>query len=352
MMIIYITLYCIILLLTKNIKISQKSNSFFENHYKRFSLINIFFIFLILTVFMGFREGIGKDYYSYRDIFIWANCNYDKYEGLENGYWLLNKGIGLVTNNPRIMFIVVALLINGTFLFAIQRNCSDFELAIMFYLGAGYYFYAMNIQRQYIAIGIIFASYKFLKQKKIMKFFMIIFLASLFHKSVLVMIILYFVLQGIDNRVFFILTPLLFALINRCQPIFIKILTISSYAHFFNDNDGFIKVRISWWNVFLSLFFFIICIIIHFIYKKDIMLEMKMIYINFWGYIFLSFLGDSITRVLLYLQISYFVVISMVPDLFEPISKKIVKKIIEIAILFLMMIIINVNNFVPYNWGF
>lgn len=64
---------------------------------------------------------------------------------------------------------------------------------VVFYSFPLFYFPSLSIMRQWVAISIIFFSYKYIEDKKILNFFLCILIAGLFHKTAFLLGILYFI---------------------------------------------------------------------------------------------------------------------------------------------------------------
>lgn len=195
----------------------------------RYSKICYGLSFLVSFLPSGLRYGIGTDYfYTYVPYFYWIGLGKREYS--EIGFNYLNKIIYNLSRDYRWLFFISAFI----FLFFIYKAIWDnseniFQSILLIFIGQSY-FYSMNLVRQAIAIAIVLYSYKFLKDKKIMKTLICILFASLFHNSALIMIpILWISFLEISN----VKKITIICFILCFQPIFAKfVLYIIEYTKY------------------------------------------------------------------------------------------------------------------------
>lgn len=260
---------------------------------------------IIACFFSSVRYGIGTDYKMYSNIF-YLNGNLSLAEAynwfdMEVGWLLLNKILYFIDGDSQILFIITSIIIISSFYLFIYkyRNEINIGLAIFIFMTL-IYIPSFNVIRQYLAIAISLFSYKYIFEKKIYKFLAVILLGTLFHKTVAVLIFIYYYhnipIKGIQKRIFLIIsliTVLIFYdkviyLISSISPSFNKFLRYSSY--------GGINIRIVDLLFIISL---IIVLIVYyrFIVNKDkefiLFLDMSFIYSIFS---FCSFFTDYAIR--------------------------------------------------------
>jgi hypothetical protein len=93
---------------------------------------------------------------------------------------------------------LVAIITMGLFTAGWMRYPSkNLAMTVYLFVTMGYFIYALNIQRQYIAMAVIMFGIKWLNEdwKDMPKFFACVIIASLFHTSALIMIPAYFLLR-------------------------------------------------------------------------------------------------------------------------------------------------------------
>ena len=152
-----------------------------------------FIAFLIPFLIMGLRYDVGTDYfYTYVPVFEKIR-SLGSVEGVESGYILLNKIVLIFTQDYAGIFLLTAGIFCGFIYKAIMDSSKDITLSLYILFTSTFFFYAMNVMRQSIVIAIFIYCIKFIKEKKMCKYIIIILLASLIHKIALIFIPVYFV---------------------------------------------------------------------------------------------------------------------------------------------------------------
>ncbi len=164
----------------------------YKNKNKKISIILYICSFITLLLFSGYREyllpenKIGTDYNYYIE---WFNSNIKLSYG-NFGFNIIIIFIRIFTLNYIPMFLISSFLILvGIYIYA-YKNTKYYELSILIFM-ASMMFVSFNIIRQWIACSVFLIAYKYLKEKDIKKYILLIFLASLFHSSALILILLY-----------------------------------------------------------------------------------------------------------------------------------------------------------------
>jgi hypothetical protein len=212
-------------------------------------------VFLLLSsipliLLMGMRDkSIGTDTIQYYTAFKnistsklgWLDYKETRYEV---GYYLLNKIVGLFTQNPQIFLFVVSIIIVAGILLFIYKNPINPFMSVMLFQTLYFYGNSFNLLRQYIAIAIAINSFSYIKERKILKASLIIILASTFHTSALcllpITIILWrFNINKINLKWFF----LGFSVISLCIPLIINLSVkliprYEFYLTYHSDYDG------------------------------------------------------------------------------------------------------------------
>ena len=166
-----------------------------------FKRIGIVIACMILVAITGLRYGIGTDYFAYQDIY---------YETL------LSKRIGseeigirvvaLVSaffsnsNNPELFFILCSCIFFGFTFYAIDKMSPNIILSTFLLIAAGFFFFYMNIMRQMLAASILLASLNFAAKKKTIPFLLLVALATSFHWSAIVFVVVWFI-PYFSNRI-------------------------------------------------------------------------------------------------------------------------------------------------------
>ena len=157
-----------------------------------FSMLCLAAVFLILFGLSALRQNVGNDYAKYVEFMHLINC--DSYVPTEIGFNLLVKLIYGLSGyeNYLLVFAVYAFVTVLVFLLAIYEQSDEFPLSFFLFMALGYYFQTFSTVRYYLALAIALYSMKFVLRKQWGRFLALVLLGSAFHKSLLVVIPLYF----------------------------------------------------------------------------------------------------------------------------------------------------------------
>ena len=161
-----------------------------------------------LTAFVGLRYNVGSDYSAY----VW---DYERF--LASSYSqiitskdpslkLLAKLGSLIYDSPTTMFMLAAIVFTLIYINSLYENSIHFSLAILLFFVCGTYLDSCGGVRQALAAAVIFSGFKYVKERQLLKYFLIILLACSFHSSAIVMLPLYLILSCPSqlNKVFWL----------------------------------------------------------------------------------------------------------------------------------------------------
>jgi len=152
--------------------------------------LTFLFVFAILAFFSAIRDGVGCDYDSYMMHIQKIQTGSSHY--MEIGFKWVCLLVAQINNNPRAVIIIFAIATCYFYLKSIWDQSDNKVLSVFIFLTWGYYFFTYNTIRNYFALALVLWSIKYLINKKYFKFIAIVIIASLFHKSALICIPLYF----------------------------------------------------------------------------------------------------------------------------------------------------------------
>ena len=179
-------------------------------------------IFLLLILFLVLRsDKVGIDNNNYKSIFQYCHdlnfIDVFSYERHEIGYKYYNKIISLIYYNFNFFMIITAILSMIGVYYFIKNNSKNYVYSLLIFITFNFYGFFFGIYRQVLAISILLCSLKFVKERQLKKFILTVFLASLFHKTALIFLIVYILpkikINDILVRVWILLT-LLFLIIK------------------------------------------------------------------------------------------------------------------------------------------
>lgn len=154
-----------------------------------------------LALFVGLADMFGGyDRYIYGAVFdsiadgVTNGMGYRYLPSLlfyEPGYSALSYVIALVTENRYVYIFIVTMLIYYCMYKAFEKNMTNYPLAMILFLGMVFYF-TFTYLRQVLAFSVAWLGVTYLIENKRWKFFLIVLLVALLHKSGIVFAALYF----------------------------------------------------------------------------------------------------------------------------------------------------------------
>lgn len=250
------------------------SSYIFRNNKKWICIISSAILWMLLA-FRNISMGLGDTenvYFPYfkmisdmnlKDIFLYQFMT-------DKGFYILMKIITIFTNNYQICIAILAI----PFIYFVMRQIYEYSENIIFSIiifVSLYYAYAFFLLRQVIAMGIIIYSYKYIKEKKIIKFIGMVIVAGLFHSTALIFLIAYpicnYIKPGYKNYFFIFIA---FILGKHMTDILLKIFSVipvfSRYAY--SIEKGFYNTTStpSVWGLIITL---LILVVSFYFYKKS-----------------------------------------------------------------------------------
>lgn len=156
-----------------------------------------FFVFIcvaILASVAGLRYYVGTDfggyYWGYTDYLQSLRDRISNWD--EPGMAVIAKIVSIFTDDGAYFIYVTAALTVALFVFTLSKNTKDFFFVVMLYIFVGCWSGCFNGVRQYLAAAILFAGHRFIYERKFIKYCIVIFLASSFHITALIMLPIYF----------------------------------------------------------------------------------------------------------------------------------------------------------------
>lgn len=142
----------------------------------------------IITLTAICRYNVGYDYGTYYNLIV--NESHELIWLLFSPLSALIAEIAIYYHSPQLLFIIFGIptyiLIFSTF----KKYSSRYALSVLMFLSLDY-FGTLSTIRQALAVAITFYAFRYVKEKKILKYSLFIALASLFHTSAIIAIIIY-----------------------------------------------------------------------------------------------------------------------------------------------------------------
>jgi len=148
----------------------------------------IVFIILLLSVLSGLRgESVGLDTVSYNQMFdLLKKGESLQYYVIEDTFRFIAQILLKIFHHNNWLFFLFALLSHGLIVFRFWdfRENSSFGIQIFCYY-CGFYFFSLNVMRQFCAVAFVFFGTRFLPKGGYFKFLLFLLVGVLFHKSAL-----------------------------------------------------------------------------------------------------------------------------------------------------------------------
>lgn len=150
----------------------------------------LFYIILVLLsllpyfLTMGLRYAIGTDYFNtYVPVFERAkNGNFTT----EIGFQLLMRLVLFFTEDPTGLFLLSACIIVGLTGKGIWECSALPWVSILLFAADRHFFISMNGMRQYMSLAVVMGGVRYIREKCLWKYMLVVLAASLFHMSILI----------------------------------------------------------------------------------------------------------------------------------------------------------------------
>lgn len=146
---------------------------------------------------------IGTDTPNYTQFFR-GSISLDNYifdPRVEFGYQLFEYFILHISKEYYVLFLVSSLIIIPSILYTIRKYSVNYLISVYIYISFSFYTLLFNTLRQAIAMAICMLGMYFFINKKIVPYFFIVFLASTFHISAWIMLVIYFLVHYINVKI-------------------------------------------------------------------------------------------------------------------------------------------------------
>lgn len=264
----YITIFGLSILL---FRFAEKSR------YKSAKPLLIIMAILLPCILSGLRDySIGHDVLVYGKPWFERACSYHAYidyvkkaneYSIGIGYATLNYIVSRFSNNMHVFLFVYQLLQMIILYYAIKPFEDKISIAFAFFVYYfAYYNISLNILRQILSMMIVLFSYRYIVEKKPIKFILIVLLAYSVHSTAIISLVLYPISWAINNpelkKIFKIVILVLCTIFTFGYQVIFKIMTslniisLERYSHYMTDDDvGGRYVRLIYWSVLLIIIF-------------------------------------------------------------------------------------------------
>lgn len=155
-----------------------------------------FLVSAMLTAVSGFRYFVGTDFAAYYNnrVTEWADVWNRLITLKEPGLRLFSFIAHKVYDNGQSLILLCAVFTVGLYCLTIYKYHVMYQISLLLFIFMGDWQGSFNAVRQYLAAAILFAGHRLIKDRKIIKYSILVFVAFLFHTSAIIMIVPYFLL--------------------------------------------------------------------------------------------------------------------------------------------------------------
>ena len=194
-------------------------------------------LFLIISITIpvligGLRYNVGTDYLSYKKIFEIGDAS-------NPGMYLIMSISKLLNGNPITIFFLYNL---ATIMFVyLSLNDIDKKMrpTVLFLYYFMFYTTTFNIVKQGLALSIILYSYKYIKQRKMLKWLVFSILATIFHASAIICIPLYFIISTKSKKARLMYIILAIIVLIMYEPMLAHLSSLPLFSHFAMYTDTY-----------------------------------------------------------------------------------------------------------------
>lgn len=318
-MILYITVAAVTVLLAAAV---QTVPVYGENKLSRQQALNglcLFSIFTVLFAVSACRLNVGNDYAKYVEFMhLIASDAYD-YVPTEIGFNALVTVLYDISGyeNFLLVFAVFAFFTILFFLKAMYEQSDSFGFSFFLFMAFGFYFHTFNTVRYYLALALALYGIRYVLKREWVKFILLVLLGATFHKSLLVVIPLYFLATLPWKKWQLMLMAVFCSTFFFLQDFYLKavVFLYPSYA-----DTEYLEGGISWFNILRCTGVLVLSLIYYKTAVKDHRRNRFYFYCNLGAlvlYVCCSFL-PIITRIGYYLNITQILfipaIIMKIPD--------------------------------------
>lgn len=212
----------------------------------------LFTIFTILFAVSACRMNVGNDYAKYVEFMHLIACDAYDYVPTEAGFNALVTILYEIAGgeNFLLVFAVFAFFTLWLFLKAMYEQSDSFGWSFFLFMAFGFYFSTFNTVRYYLALALALYGVKYVLRGEWGKFILLVLLGSLFHKSMLVVIPLYFLASLAWKKWQLVLMALFCTTFFFLQDFYLKAVVFLYPSY---EDTEYLEGGISWFNILRCL---------------------------------------------------------------------------------------------------
>ncbi|MCR5772053.1 MAG: EpsG family protein [Butyrivibrio sp.] len=327
-------------------KAEPESNGQYVYIYKGISrqhvlnIISMVSIFIMLFAVSALRLNVGNDYAKYTNFMhlIYSNAYVPTEIGFNILVWVIYFLSGY--ENYLLVFAIFAFITILLFLYAMNELSESFRWSFVMFMLLTYYFQTLSTVRYYLALGAALLALVYIKKGDWPRFIFVALLGACFHKSLLVILVLYPICCIKWKRWMVMTAGIMCLSFLFLQDYYLKLLLIVYPSY--KDTD-----LLEGGTSYIAIARCVVVLVFAFLYRDRIKdSKMNIIYVKcntlaLLLYVFCSFI-PVISRIGYYLTITQ---ILLVPAILESVEDETRKKIYK-----LVFLIVCILYFLIFMW--
>lgn len=170
--------------------------------------LHLFLSFILLFTFHAFKDwnylpDLGEYAMHFYDSGFYEFKEHLLYSRMEPGWLLMNHILFFILPDHIILSVFTSFVIIGSYFFAIKRYSVNYAFSILLFLLITYT-QSLFVLRQHMAVAVLFFSIKYIVNRDLKCFLLILLLACSIHMTAIVFLPAYFVYSFNINRKFFL----------------------------------------------------------------------------------------------------------------------------------------------------
>lgn len=204
------------------------------------NLLKFMFSFGAVILLYGFRYEVGVDYPTYLSLskYLLTHPDYNIWAStMEIGYVVLNKIANTLFGNEYGVFLLSGIILFGVLFLTLQKQRKEIHVVCAYFIFLMTCFaVSCNISRQLIAAVFLLYGCRYIIEGNFKKYILVLLIGSLFHYSVLLCLLFWFVRYFKKEHVFYfkvIMVVSCAVVVIFPQPIY-QVVNLMGYGHLLN----------------------------------------------------------------------------------------------------------------------
>lgn len=149
---------------------------------------------LVISLFSGLRFGVGTDYFNYVNYIEKISLGANTY--MEPGFEWVVRLLSFSGLGSQSVFLLFSFFTVFFYCCYISRKSNLIGISLLSFVGLSIFYLAtMGGIRQFFAISLFLFSFKYIDNKELYKFILMIIIAAFFHSSAVLMLPVYFIIN-------------------------------------------------------------------------------------------------------------------------------------------------------------